>query len=92
MTGDPFFLYLGAAAILLIILGWDRSITADVLKLAKVGIFFAALASFFAMCASVIHFEILAALGFFILMAVSGFVLAWIWDIEILVSPEEEIN
>jgi ABC-type multidrug transport system permease subunit len=37
--------------------------------------FFATLASFFAMVASVIHFEILGAIGFFILMGICGVVL-----------------
>ena len=35
--------------------------------------FFPGLASFFAMCASVIHFQILAALGFFVLMVICVF-------------------
>ena len=42
--------------------------------------FFAALASFFAMVASVIHFQILGAIGFFILMSVCGIILSVIND------------
>ena len=40
-----------------------------------------ALASFFAMVASVIHFQILAAMGFFILMAILGGIASAIGDV-----------
>jgi hypothetical protein len=42
--------------------------------------FVGALASFFAMVASVIHFQILGAVGFFFLMAVFGALQAWVQD------------
>ncbi|GBE06008.1 hypothetical protein BMS3Abin10_01650 [bacterium BMS3Abin10] len=40
----------------------------------KVAFFFGALASLFSMLASIIHFQILGALGFFVLMIVCWFI------------------
>jgi len=42
--------------------------------------YFAALTSFFAMVASVIHFQILGAIGFFVLMIICGAILGVIND------------
>lgn len=40
--------------------------------------FFFALASFFSMLASIVHFQILGAIGFFFAAAISWMILAWI--------------
>jgi hypothetical protein len=42
--------------------------------------FFGALTSFFAMVASAIHFQLLGAVGFLVLMSISGAIGSWLAD------------